>query len=425
MWRRFLVIPERTFEIDGAVILPVDVFKASGHLDHFKDPIIQCRKCHAFFRVDKLLEEKGVFVPEAAPISRISQEVEHLSLRCPKCGAPLKGEDVSHFNLMFELKVGPEGTHTAYLRPETCQSIFASFNRILQAMGRKLPFGVAQVGKVFRNEISPRGGLVRLREITQMEYEYFFDPQWDMEHSPYLDTEVVLDDAPVNARDLPVSKTVFKHFMAKVWRFFKSMGFSNRDMRFRQLDDQEKAFYALYAFDLEVRVEDRWLEVVANNYRQDYDLKRHMEASGQDMRVDGRIPHLWEVSMGLDRIFYALLKRSYREDKRRKFVLPPFLSPYDVAIFPLMAKPPLMEKARQVRNALLSKGREVWYEEKGSIGKRYARADEIGIRYAGTVDYQTLEDGTITIRDNKDGSQVRVPLSQLDSWLDEHLTLSI
>lgn len=402
-WRRLLVDANGFVEIDGSPVLPAKVFEASGHLKNFVDPVVEC-SCGFIYRADKLIEEKrGVHVTEGTPL----EEIKKLLPSCPKCGKPLSEAKLYYFNMMFDLKVGVKKDQLAYLRPETCQNIFVSFARIFKACRERLPLGVAQVGHSFRNEISPRNALVRLRDLTQAEIEIFYDEMPDVK---------VRGKIPTPTGEIDVSeienKLLAKHLL-QLYEFYSL--FIPRDrIRFRKLEE-EKPFYARESWDLEVKTSLGWLELVACNDRGDYDLKVH------DVKVKGKYLNVVELSMGVDRSVYAILDVNFHSENRNWFKLHPLIAPYLAGIFPLVKKEPLVSKAKEIYSML--SGFDVIYDENDSIGRRYRRIDEIGVPFAITVDYQTLEDNTVTLRRIDTMEQERVKIEELAKVLRDSLCI--
>jgi len=436
-WRKHLVQKEDFLEIDGALIMPEDVFKASGHLTNFNDPVTQCKKCNVIHRADKLLEEKTKQpYKEAMPLAELTAAIRKHKLTCPNC----KGEllDVRQFNMMVKADVGVSAKTSCYLRPETCQTIFADWARMVKTMRVKLPKGVSQAGKVFRNEISPRQTLIRQVEFSQIESEIFFNPEHINEHERWDDVKHYKlqimragknTTEPITAEKLLsekiVSGKIIAYYLARTQQLFEKLGLPIEKMRFRELDGTERAFYAKEAFDFEVETSLGWLELAANNYRTDYDLKGHQEGSKKDLTFateDGKkfLPHIWEISIGLDRTFYAILELTYRENKEKErtwLSLPPSLAPLHAGIFPLLSnKPELVSKAREVYDSLRD-CYELLFDESGSIGKRYARLDEIGVPYCITIDFDSLTKNDVTIRARDNGTQKRVPIPELQDTL--------
>lgn len=447
-WRKFFLKRDGYLEIESVYILPEVVLKASGHLSCFADPVVECTKCKKKFRADHLLEEKtsGGFHDkrwEGMKPEQLTNELKQRNLKCPECGGAL-GE-VGWFNLMFKTNIGPiEGT-TGYLRPETAQGIFLNFQRIFRSHGSKLPIGIAQIGKSFRNEISPRQGLVRLREFSQMELEYFFNPN-SPTHPKFKEVEnekfrvytreeqkkgserCVELTARESVEKKIVPNEIMAYFMAREMQFYTKLGIPYDALRFRHMLPEETPHYSGGNIDLEVKVSSGWVEVIGNAYRTDYDLRSHSKASGKDLSVlleDGSkiIPHVVEPSFGVDRTLLCVLEHCYRKGggaERRDwewFDFPAFLSPFEVAVLPLMKKDGLDGKASEVAERLREEGFDVFYDETGSIGKRYARQDEIGTPYCVTVDYQTLKDETVTVRFRNDGKQAREEIQKLPEKL--------
>ncbi len=435
IWRKHLVQKEEFLELEGAVIMPEDVFKSSGHLANFNDPVTQCKKCNTIHRADKLLEEitKKPY-KESAPVEELTAALREHKVKCSKC----KGElmDVKRFNMMVKADVGVSAKAACYLRPETCQTIFADWSRMVRTMRVTLPKGVCQVGKSFRNEISPRQTLLRQVEFSQMETEVFFDPtqineieKWDEVKGYALRIQKAGSDKIEHAsaerlvKDKLVSGKLIAYYLARTQQLFERYGIPVEKMRFRQLDDKERAFYAREAWDFEVETSLGWVELVANNYRTDYDLKGHMEGSKTDLQFvtpEGKkfIPHVWEISIGLDRTFYVALEMAYRQKEDRIWLsLPQAIAPLQAGIFPLLSnKPELVKKAEEVFNDL-HEIYEVMYDDTGSIGKRYARLDEVGVPYCITIDFDSLNNNDVTIRARDTAAQQRVKISALRDTL--------
>ncbi len=375
-WRNELVRKNNFIEIDGSLILPESVFRSSGHLKNFVDPIVECEKCHSVYRADKLIEEELGIVIRETQIEEIKKYLD--KIRCPKCGG--KVGNLREFNMMFEVDVGVKGEDRAYLRPETCQNIFINFPRLFEIGRKKLPLGVAQVGKSFRNEISPRRSILRLREFTQAEIEIFFTESPD---------EII-------------------NFGLKIIKeFFDKLGL---EYRIRELKE-DKPFYSKKSFDLEVKTSLGWIEVVACNYRGDYDLSVHSKGSGKRIEVNGKIPHVFELSMGIDRLLYSILDKYWvKEGERTVLKLPNFIAPIEVAVFPLIDK--FSQKAKEIYD-LVRREFVAFYDDKGSIGRRYRRQDEIGTPVCITIDGQTFEDSTVTIRYRDSMKQERIKIEDL------------
>ena len=430
LWRRTVVKRDGMLEIDGAQILPRAVFEASGHLANFTDPFVKCGKCGSVFRPDRLVEEKTKKgVPEKLSDADYDALMEKSGVRCLKCGSKLAG--TSRFNMMFRVGIGPAGEE-AYLRPETCQSIFVDFPLLFKTQRAKLPMGMAQVGRSFRNEIAPRQGLIRLRELNQAEVEVFFNPKKaDDERYSWAGPKVLSfrladgSDARVSVAEAisrgMVPSRLAGHYLALIEEFYAAAGIPPEDIRFRILSDEDRAFYSRAAYDLEIKTSLGWVEHVACNYRGDYDLGGHARVSGSNFAVDDDgekvLPHVFELSMGIDRSVFTVIDSALRgEGERRVLALRPYLAPTQACVFPLVNKDGLQEKAMEVYNGLRD-DLDVFYDESGAIGRRYARADEVGVPACVTLDYDTLKDGTVTLRDRDTRSQERVAIGDLRSRL--------
>ena len=435
LWRRQLVEKEGMLEISGAEILPEAVFRASGHLQNFDDPVVQCLKCNSLHRADKLIEahSKGV-VPESLSTTELDKLIKKHEVKCPKCKGSSFSE-VKKFNMMMKVDIGATGDLPCYLRPETCQSIFLDFSRLYKNARSELPLGIAQAGKSFRNEISPRNTLLRQREFGQMEIEVFFNPDKINEVPNFGEVEkyelnLLLSGQKavkkVSCGEASSKKIVSGKFIAyylgRVQQFYGKMGIPLEKMRFRQLDSDERAFYAKETWDFEAETDLGWIELMACNYRTDYDLKGHQKESKQSLEVNEQgkkfIPHIFELSAGIDRSLYVALDLAFRKEKRgpeeRIFLkLPAKIAPSLCAVFPLVKKDGLFEKAKALFEELNGCGLDMLFDEKGSIGKRYARVDEIGVPFAVTIDYDTLKDNTVTLRERDSMQQKRVKISEL------------
>lgn len=435
LWRKELVQKEDFLEIDGAIAMPEDVFNASGHLKNFKDPITICSKCNSTFRADKLLEENfpEKSFKEAMSIQELTRELRENKIICPKCKGQLS--DVEKTSLMVEAKIGASKGKAVYLRPESCQSIFLDFSRMIKTMRIKLPQGISQYGKVYRNEISPRQTLLRTVEFTQMETEVFFDPEKinDIENFSEIENYEIMmqryneDKAkPIKAKELIekniVSGKLIAYYLARVQQLYEKFGIKKERMRFRELDSDERAFYAKEAFDFEVLTSLGWIELIANNYRTDYDLKSHMEGSKKDLRYtyeDGKkiLPHIWEISIGTDRTFYAIIENALKIDGERVYLsLTPKIASVDAAVFPIVKQPKFEKFAEEIVKDL-RKDWNVVYDKSGSIGRRYARNDEVGTPYCITIDRDSLKNKDATIRDRDTTRQIRVKISEIRNVL--------
>ena len=438
LWRRELLRRDDMIEIDGSQIMSKSVFVASGHLDNFTDPILKCKNCGATFRADRYITEKtGKVVPELLSGNEIDKMVAEFNLKCASCKGTFY--ESSRFNMMFNVEIGPS-KEEAYLRPETCQTIFVDFSRIFKTMRGRLPLAVAQIGKSFRNEIAPRQSLLRLREFYQAEIEVFCNPNKlndlpKFEQVKDASLTLFIDNASRNIsageavqQGLLPNKLV-AYYMSLLSMFYSKTGISMERTRFRQLSDDEKAFYATTAFDFEVETSNGWLELVACNYRSDYDLSKHSAISKQNLNVidpsDNTkvLPHIFELSMGIDRSIYSILEHSYYEDLESNRVvlkLVPQIAPILVGVFPLVTKDGLREKAQGI-HAALKLDYSVFYDESGSIGRRYRRLEEIGAPFALTIDNQTMIDDTVTVRYRDSMKQERVSISEIPKFLDTAL----
>jgi len=440
LWRRELLRRDDMLEIDGSQIMSKSVYVASGHLDNFTDPIIKCRNCGATLRADKyIIEKTGKEIPELLSGNEIDKIIHENDLRCPSCQGTFF--ESNRFNMMFKVDIGPS-KEEAYLRPETCQSIFVDFPRIFKTMRGRLPLAVAQVGKSFRNEISPRQSLLRLREFYQAEIEVFCNPSKLNDLSKFekvkttslrlfiKDTyHTISAEEAVKEGYLP--NKLVAYYLSLLTLFYSKTGIIMERTRFRQLSDEEKAFYASTAFDFEVETSIGWLELVACNYRSDYDLKKHSAISKQNLYVTDPsdntkvLPHLFELSMGIDRSIYSILEHSYYADIEAKRVVLRLVTPIApilIGVLPLVTKDGLREKAQDIYSKL-KLDYSTFYDESGSIGRRYRRLEEIGAPLALTIDNQTMKDDTVTIRYRDTMLQERVKVSEVSNFLDAIIEL--
>jgi len=516
--RELFVTKLGVLEIESSVITPGKVFEASGHVNHFKEPMVECSKCSKRFRADHLLEEyakQSCVETEKMSLTEIQNALEKLGITCPECGGGFKPPQ--QFLTMFETTIGPYSGATGYGRPEAAQGIFVEFNRLYAMAREKLPFGVIQIGHALRNEISPRQGLIRLREFTIADLEFFFDPEEpdccllkDVENETlrlYLAPERLKcseKTIEVTVKDAVTQKLIQSEwqafFMAMAKKLLTEIGVPPENQRFIEKTQWEKAHYATQSFDQEVYV-DRWgwIEVSGHAYRTDYDLSSHMKTSGADLRVykeyekpveeeqlvvkpimaklgpafkaeaakvaallskapeeevanslekDGYymvekyrilpehvdvshqkivvrgkrfIPHVVEPSFGCDRLLYVALEYAYRvKDDRVVMSFPRSIAPTQVGVYPLVSKDGLVEKAQVVHKLLANEGFAAEFDETGSIGRRYARADEAGVPLGITIDYDTLNDGTVTIRDRDTWQQVRSSIKDLPKVLQKY-----
>ena len=526
-FREQYIVKEGFYEIESPTVTPYEVLKASGHVDNFTDPIVECKNCLESFRADHLIEEFVDVDTEGKTLKELEELIRKHNIRCPKCGGEL-GE-VKKFNLMFVTFIGPGGKRTGYMRPETAQGIFIQFRRLAQFFRNKLPFGVVQIGKSYRNEISPRQGVIRLREFTQAEIEYFVHPE-RKEHEKFdlvkdevvtlLPAERQMDENLKEDEKIikitigeAVKKGIIRHqtiayFIALTKKFLENIGIDKDKIRFRQHLPNEMAHYAIDCWDAEIYTERfGWIECVGIADRTDYDIRSHSAHSGVELSVfvefdepkeietyeinlnykvvgrifkkdtkaieayinnldekaleefvktlerDGKItinidgkefeilkdyveikkvkkvikgekviPHVIEPSYGIDRITYCLLEHSYREEEDRVYLdLKPSIAPIKAYVLPLVNREDMPKIAKEIEQMLRENGIIAEYDDSGAIGRRYMRADEIGVPFCITVDGQTLKDRTVTIRERNTREQVRVKIDELVDYLKEKL----
>ena len=382
-WREMVDLRDDIEGVEAAILMNPMVWQASGHLSNFSDPMVDCLgECHQRWRADQLEGD-----------------------RCPTCGGELSSP--RQFNLLFKTFIGPvdDGSSVVYLRPETAQGMFVNFKNILGTSRQRVPFGIAQIGRSFRNEISTGNFIFRLRELEMMEMEWFTEPG---------------DDA-----------RWFEYWCEQRMAWHRGLGIRAENLRLRPHGDDEKAHYALASSDIEYRYPWGWGELEGIARRGDYDLSRHQEESGKDLQytdpISGRrfLPYVVEPAVGVDRTFLALLLDAYSEEvvkgeTRVVLRLSPAVAPYQVAVLPLSRRPELAAVARPLEQELRAHFA-TDYDDTGSIGKRYRRQDEIGTPLAVTVDFETLEDHAATIRDRDSMEQVRLPLAKLAAACQERL----
>jgi glycyl-tRNA synthetase len=506
VWRKYYVLGEGFAEISSTMISPEEVFIASGHVTEFQDFLVECTKCGDVFRADHLVLE---FEPNADALSASELEdvIARENVRCPKCKGSLGPP--KPFNLMFDLGIGAgiKGGRKGYLRPETAQGIFINFGLLYRFFREKIPFGVVQVGRGFRNEISPRQGVIRLRELNMAEAELFVNSEDD--GWPKFDelSDEVLSLVPNKGDPVLVSlkeavekgiikKKVLGYFVALTQKFLVEIGMDPSKLRFRQHLEDEMAHYAADCWDAEAELGYGWIEIVGIADRTCYDLQGHIDHSNQDLRaferfdepkeiemkkvmakpevlgpkfkkeagkikealeemngddlegkdsvtvdLDGEkfevgsdsfeiqmvkekesgrryVPGVIEPSYGIDRIFYSVLEHSYfEEDDYVTLKLDPRIAPIKVGVFPLMNKEELTAKSRPIDEMLRKSGIITYYDESGSIGRRYARMDEVGTPFCITVDYDSLEDDAVTVRDRDSKEQKRVKINEVSGYL--------
>jgi len=518
-WRDRFAVKEGHQEIDAPTVMPEPVFEASGHLDGFDDMLVECPECGESHRADHLVEDAtDVEDAEAVPISEVEEMIAEYDLTCPNCGTELAGEPVQDFNLMFETNIGPGTSQPGYLRPETAQGIFVEFPRLKEYARNQLPFGVTQIGRAYRNEISPRNSIIRVREFTQAELEHFIDPKEDepplervedvavtlypaseqnKEDGDYVETTV---GEAVEDGILTNEWVAYYLGVAKPW--YERVGVDMDRFRFRQHLPGERAHYAADCWDAEAEIGGDWFELAGLAYRSDYDLSKHGEYSDEDftlfkqydepktveratvdpdmsylgpefggragdiadalettaerdraafdgdevtVEVGGEThavpvektdfaveevtesgehitPHVVEPSFGVGRIVYTVVAHAYREDEvdgeeRTYLELDAEVAPTTVGVFPLMDKDGMAERAREVATELRAAGLDVTYDDSGAIGRRYRRQDEVGTPFCVTVDYETLEEGTVTVRERDSTEQTRVAVEDLPESL--------
>ena len=410
-WRKkFIQEDKYNVGLDAAILMNPEVWVASGHVGGFSDPLIDCKECKTRHRADKLIEEwaheQGIdMIADGMSDEQMINFIKEHHISCPNCGKE-NFTDIRKFNLMFKTFQGvtEDSKSEIYLRPETAQGIFVNFKNVIRTTRRKLPMGIAQIGKAFRNEITPGNFTFRTREFEQMELEFFCKPGTDLEWHKY-----------------------WKEF-CKNWLL--SLGIKEENIRLRDHSKEELVFYSAATTDIEFAFPFGWGELWGIADRTDYDLKQHMEHSKEDMTYldvetnEKYIPYCIEPSLGCDRVALAFLCNAYDEeeisegDVRTVLHLHPALAPYKVAVLPLSKK--LSEKAEEIY-ANLSKKFMCDYDEAGSIGKRYRREDEIGTPFCVTIDFDTLEDDSVTIRDRDTMEQVRVKIDELEDWLQDKL----
>ncbi|MFB6203838.1 MAG: glycine--tRNA ligase [Candidatus Nanohaloarchaea archaeon] len=513
-WRDWFRIREGHREIEAPTIMPEPIFESSGHLDGFDDMIIECPECGTSSRADHLVEDNtDIEEAESFSTDQIEALIEDHDLCCPTCGHDLTGIEVDDFNLMFSTNIGPGDSSPGYLRPETAQGIFAEFPRFKEYAREQLPFAITQLGKAYRNEISPRNALVRVREFTQAELEHFIDPERDEpELEKVEDIELKLYPAEKQGEGEYVRATVreavengiiesewIAYYLGLAKQWYMSIGVDMDRFRFRQHLEGERAHYATDCWDAESEVDGDWIEIAGFAYRGCYDLKKHHENSEDDFRIfrqydepktvedktvnpdmgylgpeygekagdiaesleklaedepeafdsdhvtvtvgdeefeipSGKanfsveekekngekfLPHVVEPSFGIGRTVYTVLAHRMEEEEiedgeRTVMRFSPEIAPTEVAVLPLMDKEGMGEKAEELVRRLRAESFSVSADTSGSIGRRYRRQDEVGTPVCVTVDYETLEEGTVTLRDRDSTEQARVDVEDLE-----------
>lgn len=444
LWRLEMLEKEGFHEIESSLILPQIVLQASGHAENFVDPIVTCLSCKSKFRADHLIENflsKQAHNIAGVSAEKLSELIKTLKVSCPSCNQTNFSE-VSWFNMMFKTNIGPIEGNTAYVRPETAQGIFLDYFRIIKNYSGKLPIGIGQVGKSARNEISPRQGLIRLREFTQMELEYFFNPKEPFypKFEKVKDEKLFFIDEQENKKYLTLQQAIdqkiipnqiMAYFLYKQNLIYLKAGIPKEKILFRKLPKEQSPHYSLGNIDMEIETSFGIIETAGTAYRSDYDLKRHSSYSKTDLSVydektgEKVIAHVIEPSMGVDRFFWVVLEYNFKDKGEGKdwswFSFPPSIAPYHAWVFPLMKKDGLDKKAKEVEEKLREEGLSVYYQDTGSIGKRYARADEIGVPYCITIDYETLEKNDVTVRFRNDGKQIRIKIENLANQLKDYI----
>ena len=410
-WKKFVQESPYNVGLDSAILMNREVWVASGHVGGFSDPLMDCKECKARFRADKLVEDhmtaNGAEVASADGWTneQLKEYIESNNIVCPKCGE-MNYTDIRKFNLMFKTFQGvtEDAKSEIYLRPETAQGIFVNFKAVQRTSRKKIPFGIAQIGKSFRNEITPGNFTFRTREFEQMELEFFCKPGTDLEWHKY-----------------------WKDYC---WNFLLNLNVKPENLRMRDHGEEELSFYSNATSDIEYLFPFGWGELWGIADRTDYDLTKHQEHSGQDLSYldqttnEKYVPYVIEPSLGADRVALAFLIEAYDEeeleggDSRTVMHLHPALAPFKAAILPLSKK--LSEKALEVYGDL-SKKFNLDFDETGSIGKRYRRQDEIGTPYCITIDFETLEDEAVTIRNRDTMEQERIKISELEEYIQKSL----
>ena len=435
----FLDLSEDYYRIEPSVILPEAVVRASGHLQLFTDPEVHCGACQSIYRADSLLEKVRPEGVDGLPPEAIGELLGTYHVKCPKCGQAALSVP-RPFNMMFGLDLGATAGERAYLRPETAQSSYLAFARMWEVGRKALPLGIAVVGRVYRNEIAPRQLLFRMREFTQAELQIFFDPErFPVPLAPLREEKLPVLRVPrreqgaespewvsleaLRASGLP---DFYVYHLFEVYRFFTEvLGFPKERIRLFEKSDAERAFYNRIQFDVEVHLDSLggYKEIGAVHYRGDYDLSRHATGSGKDLSVlteEGRrvVPHVLELTFGVDRAFWALADvHLVREGERTVWKLPLGLAPIQAGVFPLLRKEH-GPYAHQLARELTDEGLSVEYDQAGGIGKRYARMDEIGVPFCLTVDGESVvpssaQRDTVTLRERDSWAQERLPRAEV------------
>ncbi|RKX76975.1 MAG: glycine--tRNA ligase [Spirochaetes bacterium] len=387
-WREMTQYYDNIVGLDAAILMHPRVWEASGHVESFTDPLVDCKGCKQRFREDNVLEENRV------------------SRTCPECGGELT--EPRQFNLMFKTHIGPveDAGSIVYLRPETAQGIYVNYKNVMQTSRLKIPFGIAQIGKAFRNEITTKNFIFRTCEFEQMEMQYFVKPGEDQKW--------------------------FEYWKEQRWEFYRKIGIREKKMRYHQHGPDELAHYAKVAFDIQYEFPFGWKELEGIHNRTDYDLRRHTEYSGKDLSYlddvtrERYIPYIIETSAGLTRTVLTVLSDAWEEEKledgetRSVMHFHPEIAPITVGVFPLVKKDGLPEIAKEIEQKLRVDFT-TFYDQSGAIGRRYRRQDEIGTPYCVTVDYQTREDRTVTIRFRDSMDQIRVRIEDIATRIKQEI----
>lgn len=411
-WNEYIRKNQHNVGIDSAILMNSDVWKASGHLGGFADMMVDCKECKSRHRADKLIEDA---LPGISVEGKSGEEMDKIivdnNVVCPVCGkhnfTPARA-----FNLMFKTSIGTveDAKSTVYLRPETAQGIFVNFANVQRNTRKKLPFGIGQIGKSFRNEITPGNFIFRVREFEQMELEFFCEPGTDLDW--------------------------YKYWVDFCFNFVKKLGVKEENLRVRPHSAEELSFYSKGTSDIEYRFPfTDWGELYGIADRTDYDLKQHMEHSGKSLEYldpytnQKYVPYCVEPSVGVERLFLAIVCDAYdvedlstedKKDSRVVMHINPALAPVKACILPLVKKDPVQGVAQKIYQDLLNEGFDVDYDEAGAVGKRYRRADAIGTPFCITVDFDGIEDETVTVRYRDTMEQIRVKVSELANFLREN-----
>lgn len=409
-WQKFVVESPYNVGVDCAILMNPQTWVASGHLGSFSDPLMDCKECHERFRADKIIEDyvaqKGISLDSSVDgwsQEQMKQYIDENQIACPTCGKH-NFTDIRQFNLMFKTFQGvtEDAKNTVYLRPETAQGIFVNFKNVQRTSRKKIPFGICQVGKSFRNEITPGNFIFRVREFEQMEMEFFCEPDTDLEWFAYW-KQYCLD-------------------------FLKSIGIKEEETRHRDHDQEELSFYSKATTDIEFLFPFGWGELWGIADRTDYDLTQHQNVSGQDMsyfddeKHEKYIPYVIEPSLGVERLFLAVLCGAYDEedlgdgDMRTVLHFHPVLAPVKIGVLPLSKK--LNEGAEKIFTEL-SKKYNCEFDDRGNIGKRYRRQDEIGTPFCVTYDFESENDGAVTVRDRDTMEQERIKIEDLAAYFEK------